>query len=99
MSLKQKLSDVFTNLRDAFEKATRSPLPEPEIQKEMEQEGWKFEFYTAASAVRYGAMGASVTFVTAPNGDAAYNNWPTAAQREFFNKTVAEKRAARGLKP
>lgn len=99
MSLKQKLSNAFTTLCDAFEKALRAPLPEHEIQKEMEAEGWKFETHFMNACIPYGALCRSITFVNAPNGDPAYNNDPTKEQRALFDKTVAEKRLARGLKP
>jgi hypothetical protein len=99
MSLKEKLTNAFTTLCDAFERATRSPLPEHEIQKEMEAEGWKFDTHFANACIPYGAMCRSITFVNAPNGDPAYNNGPTEEQRALFDKTVAQKRVSHGLKP
>lgn len=99
MSLIQTLSTGLTALRDAFRQATRSPLPEPEIQKEMEQEGWKFQFHYVAACIPYGGAFCSITMVNAPNGDPAWNNGASEEQKAQFEKTVAEKRVARGLKP
>jgi hypothetical protein len=99
MSLKTSLKNLMGTLREAFERVTYTPFPEPEIQKEMEKEGWKFDFYHAAAFTPFGGGACVVTFVNAPNGDPAWNNNPTEAQKELFIKTVAEKRVARGLKP
>ena len=99
MSLKETVKNKLKSLTETFRDLTRSELPEPEIQKEMEAEGWKFQSYMPPMALPYGAMAFPLTSVKTPEGRPAYSGEVDPADRERFKQTVAQKRIQHGLKP
>lgn len=99
MSLKQILKDKLQSLTVAFNDFARSPLPEPEIQKEMEAEGWKFQSHIPTPVGPYGVMIFPIMFVETPEGRPAHNGNAAPADNALFKQTVTQKRIQHGLKP
>ncbi len=99
MSLKEDFKNKLKSLTEAFNDFRRSPLPEPEIQKEMEAEGWKFHAHMPIPVSPYGAMIFPIMFVKTPEGRPAHNGNVQPEDRALFKETVTQKRIQHGLKP
>ena len=88
--IKKSLSDIFN---------AQSPLPEPVVQKEMEQEGWTFDYYIPMVGAYHIGGGFPIVSVKTPEGRPAYNGGAAPSDEALFHKTVAEKRVKHGLQP
>ncbi|MGZ9097293.1 MAG: hypothetical protein ACXW30_03235 [Micavibrio sp.] len=99
MSFKQKLKDSLKSLKAVFNELAQSPYPEPEIQKEMEAEGWTFKTHCSYAGAMYFAGPFEVTYVHTPEGRPALNGGPAPEDKQRYKDTLAQKRAQHGLTP
>lgn len=97
MSLKSVLKKAYQKLSDLFDEAAN--LPGPEIQKEMESEGWKFQVEMPIMALPYGVMITPLVYIKTPEGKSAIGYDALPEDTKLYEDTVAEKRRQRNPAP
>ncbi|MBI2234186.1 MAG: hypothetical protein HYU57_04180 [Micavibrio aeruginosavorus] len=72
-----------------------SSHPEPEVRKDMERQGWKFDFEIVAAPM----CAVSVLTVTAPDGTKAFGFDTPPESRKLYMDALHATRVRLGLKP